>query len=294
MKVPPARRGRSLFWSGILFSIGILVLSVVARASAADEPSWRQDKIWDDGKAEFAAYQVVWARYGSLYPGRAFLVLVKEPWAPEIEVKADRRRPDGFDVLKLVHARDVPTGVYTYHQRANVFFRRDTGVLRKIAASGVELCGISTARMVRGRLETQSYFDGQADRVTAYPEGALPEDGLPALLRDYVRGNLPPSLTVFPSLMAGRFSQLAPLGYAASRRSFPSLRVPAGTFAGVEIRLTREDRFLSYVFEDQPPFRLVRFEREDGTEYRLAKAERIAYWEMHRLGDGDWIPPGLR
>ena len=31
---------------------------------------------------------------------RALLVLVKEPWAPDLDVKADTPRRDGFDVLK--------------------------------------------------------------------------------------------------------------------------------------------------------------------------------------------------
>ena len=124
---------------------------------------------------------MTWARYGHHYDGRALLVLVKEPWAPELEVKADDPAAAGFEVLKLNHVRDVPTGIYTYHQMASVFPRRDTGALRKLAATSSEACGVSTAEMVRGRLETRSYFDGQGDRTLDYPAGALPEDGLPAV-----------------------------------------------------------------------------------------------------------------
>ena len=57
--------------------------------------------------------------------------------------------------------RDVPTGIYTYHQMASVFLRRDSGELRKLSVMSSEGCGISTAHMVGGELETRSYFDGQ-------------------------------------------------------------------------------------------------------------------------------------
>lgn len=249
------------------------------------DPGWRASQVWDDGLAEFCAYDVTWARYGHHFPGRALLVLVKEPWAPDLEVKADTPREDGFEVLKLNHIRDVPTGIYTYHQMASVFARRDTGALRKIAASSAEACGVSTAEMVRGRLETRSYFDGQGDRAMDYPAGALPEDGLPLFLRGYVQGAAPDTLSIFPSLLHGAFPRLAPARYRVekrvAKRSLPE---------GVEIRLTHGASVLAYTFDPQPPHRLLRFEREDGTVYRMAKCERIPYWKMHNPGDEGWWP----
>ncbi|MFQ5351284.1 MAG: hypothetical protein ACE5EG_12655, partial [Thermoanaerobaculia bacterium] len=144
---------------------GALLLAAIAAAGAAPPPAdaiagaWRRDTVWDDGNAEFCAYELDWRRYGELYPGRALSVLVKEPWAPALEVKADTARADGFEVLKLNFIRDVPTGIYTYHQMASVFLRRDDGVLRKLATSSSEGCGISTAMMTGGTLATRSYFD---------------------------------------------------------------------------------------------------------------------------------------
>lgn len=277
-----------------------------SRAAAAASPlaaeaalppgdaSWRQAPLWDDGRAEYGAYEVTWARYGHHYPGRALLVLVKEPWAPDLEVKADRPRPDGFDVLKLNHIRDVPTGVYTYHQMASVYLRRDTGALRKLAASSAEACGVSTAEVLRGRLVTHSYFDGQGERSVPYPAGALPQDGLPAHLRDYVAGPAPAEIAVFPSLLFGRFADLSPTTYRLERRAAGEVEVPAGRFAGVELRLTNGERFLAYTFEQAPPHRLLRFADHEGTTYRLAKAERMAYWEMHDPGDEAWLPDRVR
>lgn len=255
-------------------------------APVAGDASWRRSPLWDDGKAEFCAYDVTWARYGHHFDGRALLVLVKEPWAPDLDVKADQPRKDGFDVLKLNHIRDVATGVYTYHQMASVYIRRDSGALQKIAATSSEACGVSTAQMVRGRLDTRSYFDGQGDRSMAWPAGAVPEDSLPAFLRDFVAGPAPGTLQVFPSLLAGRFGELKPAAYKVEKKD--------GAEGTVEIRLAKPPSSLLYVFEKQPPYRLVRFEREDGTVYRLAKCERLAYWEMHNPGDEAWLPEAVR
>ena len=58
-----------------------------------DNDSWRRNSLWDDGQAEFATYEITWQRYDRLYHGRAVLVLVKEPWAPDLQVKADTPRP---------------------------------------------------------------------------------------------------------------------------------------------------------------------------------------------------------
>jgi hypothetical protein len=243
--------------------------------------SWRHDPLWNDGKAEFCAYEVVWSRYGHHYPGRALLVLVKEPWNDKLEVKADDPAASPFEVLKLNHVRDVQTGIYTYHQMASVYLRRDTGALQKLAATSSEACGITSAEMVKGRLATRSYFDGQGDRAMDWPAGVVPEDGLPAVLRDFVAGEAPAKLTVFPSLMQSRFPELVPAEWSLKKKDGET---------GVEIQLVRERASLAYTFERQPPHRLLRFETGDGTAYQMAKCERLAYWQMHDPGGEGWLP----
>jgi hypothetical protein len=262
--------------------------SLHADSSAVGDPSWRRAPLWDDGKAELCAYEVSWAHYGHVYKGRALLVLVKEPWNPALDVKADHPGRDSFEVLKLNHVRDVPTGIYTYHQMASVFWRRDGGTLQKLAATSSEACGISFAEMTRGSLQTHSYFDGQGDRTRRWPELAWPEDGLPASLRTFVTGILPAQLDVFPSLLAGRYEDLAPRTYSIERRQ------AAAAGEGVQLRLTSGASKLIYTFETASPHRLRRFEREDGTTYRLAKCDRLAYWDMHDPGGEGWLPPAVR
>jgi hypothetical protein len=287
--------GRARRSIAALVIVSLVVPTTSEPAAAAAAGAWRRDRLWDDGNAEFCAYEVTWARYGHLYPGRALLVVVKEPWAPELDVKADTPRPDGFEVLKLNHVRDVPTGIYTYHQMASVFWRRDDGTLRKIAATSSEACGISTADMTRGTLRTRSYFDGQADRSRPWPADAVPEDGLAVVLRDWVTGAPPPrTLRVVPSLLAGRFASLDAESWTLRRADAGTVQVPGGRFRAVEMRLEHEQEWMVFTFEAASPHRLVRFHGHDGTEYRLAKAERIRYWTLHDPGGEAWLPASAR
>ena len=66
-------------------SAGASTLPAAAGPPPGDA-GWRRSPLWDDGKAEFCAYEVSWARYGRHYDGRALLILVKEPWAPDLDV----------------------------------------------------------------------------------------------------------------------------------------------------------------------------------------------------------------
>ncbi|HMB55410.1 MAG TPA: hypothetical protein VKU40_18975 [Thermoanaerobaculia bacterium] len=246
--------------------------------------AWRRDAVWDDGAAEFCAYEVEWARYGDSWPGKALLVVVKEPWAPDLDVKADRPRDDGFEVLKLNHVRDVRTGIYEYHQMASLFVDRFGGDLEKMVTTSSEACGITTSELVDGELATHSYFDGQGQRRGRWA-GGLPEDGLPLLLRELVGGELPEAIEVFPSLLTGHLPPLEPVRYELARRL-------DGDHVVIELR--NSEASLSYRFETAVPHRLAAFATGDGTRYRLARCERLAYWSMARPGAEEWWPAELR
>lgn len=301
-QIPRGRRLRA--FAGLGLGLGLIAgaaLAEGARNDSSRDGAWRHSSLWDDGNAEYCAYRVDWARYGTTYPGRALLILVKEPWAPELDVKADRPRPDGFDVLKLNHIRDVPTGIYSYHQMASVYLRRDDGAIEKVASTSSEACGITTALVRDGRLEVHSYFDGVPDRSLEVADDVLPEDGLPALLRDYLEGG-PATLRVLPTLLDGRLADLSPVTYRVSRRPAGTVQVPAGSFRAIELRLEPEDEpqgdagrgGKTYVFEAATPHRLLELEDDGGTRYRLAKCGRIPYWSMSQPGGEEWLPEEVR
>jgi len=104
----------------------------------------------------------------------------------------------------------------------------------------------------------------------------------------------PAALSLFTPLMAGRYGDLSAASWQVEKRPGAPVEVPAGTFTGVELRLSRGEAWQSYTFEEREPHRLLRLARDDGTEYRLAKCERIAYWEMHEPGGDAWYPEGLQ
>lgn len=285
-------------------ALAVVVWALAAADAASAVPpatgdgAWRLDALWDDGRAEVCAYRVVWPRYGAERTGSALLVLVKEPWAPDLDVKADTPRDDGFEVLKLNHVRDVRTGVYEYHQMASVFLDRRRGGLVKLAATSSEACGITTAEVVDGRLSTRSYFDGQGAREIAYP-GGLPDDGLPALLRELVAGEAPAEVEVFPSLLAPKLPALVPARWRLARTETTAAGAPGAGGEGaevpaVELRLERGGEWRRYVFAREAPHPLLAYAASDGTSYRVAKCERLAYWQLNRPGDEEWLPADLR
>jgi hypothetical protein len=282
----------------LMLAVAASTIAMAQRAAAqpGETGTWRHDALWDDGNAELCAYEVEWPRYGNTNPGRALLVLVKEPWDPVQNVKADAPKPGGFDVMKLNHLRDVPTGVYTYHQLASVFFRRDDAGFVKLASSSAEACGLTTAHKVgAGPLDVQSYFDGAGDRSVPWPTDALPQDALPALLRDWVAASSPPAeLLVFPSLLNSKLGKLEPRRLKLTRRDTGTVEVPGGRFDAVELRLSGDGEWLSYVFARAAPHQLLELQASDGTRYRMARCGRVRYWEMHDPGGEQWLPANVR
>ena len=284
----------ALIWCGLGAS-AVIGCQSVAPVGALGDDRWRRAPLWDDGAAEFSAYAVVWPRYGHQRPGRALLVVVKEPWSAERGVKADRPGPGDFDVLKLNHQRDVRTGIYEYHQMASGFLHRAEGRLVKFTAMSAEACGLSTARWVPGQLETRSYFDGQGDRTTAVPAGAIPQDVLPLVLREYVDSvRVPERLTVLPSLLAGRFPELVARDLPLARSEPRAHGAYDGERRAVDLRLGEGSAADVYTFDRRPPHVLLEARFGDGTSYVLAKSERLAYWERNAPEDVDWWPTALR
>ena len=255
--------------------------------------AWRLDSVWDDGLAEFSVYEVDWSHYNHSWQASSAMVVVKEPWAPDLDVKADQARPKGFDVLKFNHIRDAETGIYSYHQNASVFMRRDTGSLRKLTAMSSEACGTSTASLRGNQLSLNSYFDGQGDRILTWPKSAIPMDGLSLILREYVRGSLPESLDVYSELMTNRFAEHKVTTFSISRSESSPIEVPAGQFQAITLTFSANEMQDVYVFDAKLPHTLLRMKRSDGTEYRLAKTERLAYWNLHDPGDESWHPKAL-
>lgn len=260
--------------------------SARSQASAVPEAAWRRDAIWDDGRAEFAVYDWSWVRYGARRQGSALLVLTKEPWRQDRELKADDPQQSDFEVIKLNHIRSARTGIYRYEQMASVFRRREDGGLQKIAASSAEACGLTTSRMTKGKLAIESYFDSEGSRQHDWPDGALLEDGLPMSLRDYLVGDIPAKISVFPSLLHGRHPSLEVEDW--------TLRRSEDKDGNTRFELRAGSRKASLLFAKALPHHLLSWEKSNGTRYTLRKVERIPYWSMNGPSGAEWWPADLR
>ena len=71
---------------------------------------------------------------------------------------------------------------------------------------------------------------------------------------------------------------VTPSSWVVPQAAVAGPRLRLARCSAVEIRLTRGPSVLAYTFDARAPYRLLGFAREDGTAYRLAKCERIAYW----------------
>ena len=88
--------------------------------------------------------------------------------------------------------------------------------------------------------------------------------------------------------------KLEPQRLRLARSDAGEVEVPAGRFDAVELRLTVDGEWRTYLFDRAAPHRLLELRASDGTHYRLAKCGRVRYWQMHDPGGEQWLPPGLR
>ena len=242
-----------------------------------------QDRIWDDGKAEYDVYEALEMREGIARPARVVHLAVKEPFNPRLAVKADH--PPSIDVLKMNQVIDVPTGVYAFHQMHSSFWDRATGALVKFSLTSNDSCGntFKEGRIGGGSLRFlfHTYWDGEADgeRKITVPPGAVFLDELPMKLRMLARFD-PAEYTIFlfPSVIASKLGR--PAFAPATIRVLPSaadgaIRVEVAHRAGIE----------RFVFQKASPHVLTSWTRADGSSLRLKKSLRLDYWNHHAPGD---------
>lgn len=285
------------------------LLACSARADAPLPPSYdsRFWSHWSDGKAELAAYDLVFPRYGELRRGSAVTIFVTETFSDSARVKADpgkHPKADEVAVMKLNFVVDFQTGIYDYNTMSSAFVllaprgERPAGSLSKVSFSSQEWCGHVWHQLLFDddsvREVSHSYFDGEADVVKELPQprAGLSEDALLLWARGLAGPRLAPGqkleVPFLPSLMSSRLAH-RPLAWGRARleraAGATTVTVPAGTFE-VELRkvTSGDDLVRSYYVESAWPHRLVRFEDSAGMKAELRGAERLKYWEMNHEG----------
>jgi hypothetical protein len=279
--------------------IAAAAAALLLAAPASADAFWDH---WGDGKAEVAAYDLVYPRYGAERKGTAIAIFVTETFAPGPGVKSeDPTRPasETVPVMKLNLVQDFSTGVYDYNLMTSAFVSLDSRRTLKVAFSSQEWCGqvYSQARLDRSsvRLDSHSYFDGEADATAtlpAQPDG-LAEDALLVWARGLAAPVLEPGGTAEVPLL--RSLELARLAHVPvvwdratlRRASGPrSATVPAGTFEVEErtVAVQAPKRTWTLLVERAEPHRIVSFARDDGIRGELIASKRMVYWKLNGPG----------
>jgi len=294
-------------------AVAILILLCAVPAQAASDPWSRVRmgpdfwKTWGDGKAELAAYDLTFPRYGEPRHGTAVTIFIPEVFSRTLQVKADPGKHPDTDlvpVMKFNLVQDFPTGIYDYNLMTSAFTTlspeegRPAGAPLKVSFSGQEWCGQVFAELLFDaasiRMESRSYFDGEADRSGRldYPADGMSEDALLSWARGFAAPRLAPGeRREVPMLTSLAFARMhhQPLAWrkaTLSRAAGPSrVTVPAGSFEADVYRVAIEGgRSWTFHVERTAPFRVIRWESSDGEKGELLRSARLAYWKMNGKG----------
>ncbi len=286
-------------------SDGMLFPDLAAFQQLPDEPlagaSTEFWEWWGDGRAEVAGYRMHVERYGEPREAELALIYVTEPHDRRTWIKDDgAEEPYRTEVLKLISSATFLTGFYPYSVMTTVFspvdrYRSEAFSPVRISHSVQEWCGSYSHMLFPGsdrfRSLRLSYFAQHGERllnVAKDPE-ALYEDALLIQLRELDgpfaeggdwEGELVPELW---RLRAGH-GELEPVDARIRReegvREWGGEEVPVTRFT-----LVAEGYERVWDVERNPPRRVLGWRTSTGDEAELLESERLAYWELNRLGD---------
>jgi hypothetical protein len=269
----------------------------------ADSQFW---KIWGDGAAELASYDLTEPHYGKLRRGVAVTILVSETFSNSARVKADHGKhpkSDEFSVMKLNLVKDFQTGVYDYNDMTSAFVAleavnsRKAGTLTKVSFSSQEWCGNVYHQLLFDsnaiRSSRHSYFDGEGDQQTALP---YPADGVAAdvlflwarqMAEPRLRAGESRTVRLLTSLQSIR-DQHRPaewLDAKLSRMKVPApIQVPAGKFDVEAWSADTPRGKLTIYAETAAPHRIVQWESSGGEKGELLATGRMKYWQLNTPG----------
>jgi len=277
------RKRFAVRFAGLSLLAHAALLAPLAGAPPPFSPALLQDRLWDDGKAEYDIFDAVEMREGTARPARVVHLIVKEPFNAKLRVKADH--PPSIDVLKMNQVVDVPTGAYGYHQMHSSFWERATGALLKFSMTSNDSCGNAFKEgwidAGRWRLLFHTYWDGEGDGERDLP---LPGDGvfadeLPMKLRTLARFD-PAQYTIslFPSVIGSK------LGNPAFSAATVRILAPAPD-GSIRVEVSHPGGVERFTFRKAAPHVLAAWSRPDGSSLKLRKSLRLDYWNHHAPGD---------
>ena len=252
--------------------------------------TWAMDARWEQGTAEVAKYQAQRIVYQKPRDFEYTLILVKETFNEEFNVKTDDyQRDDLYDVMKVNKFARIPTDNYPYHYMTSLFFRRDQpATVHKLVNTSQEWCGTTAKYFLnKGRNYTfgyNSYWDGQGVGETTVDGGILFEDQLSYSLRalKFAEG-LSFAGPVAESQVSSKASvpKIYEATFTVSRATNFSLDTDydfgEAPVWHVRVQLD-QDKINDYWFSGEYPNVMLRQSTWDGQELQLKEAYMDDYW----------------
>ena len=263
-------------------------------AHAANQASADFSARWRDGRAEVAAYRGTVMRYGAARDAEAVLVYVTEPLDRRTLIKDDDApASERLDVLKLNFALRLQTGIYPYSVLTSVFAPIDAYDGERFSPAKITLgeqdwCGGTFAAIWPDRHalveRSHSYFASEGDVAarTEVPGGALYEDALYIQLRELdgpFAGGAEWRGAIIPSLWHARRDHhaIVPATGRITREE---------TTERTRFTMRLDDGYeRTFDVGPAPDRPLLAFHSSGGDDFRLVGRERLAYWELHDLGE---------
>ena len=282
-----------IFWSSALLILsGCVGSSAQESAKGAEHfnPTWAMDARWEQGTAEVAKYQAQRIVYQEPRDFEYTLILVKETFNKEFNVKTDNyQRDDLYDVMKVNKFARIPTDNYPYHYMTSVFFRRDQpATVHKLVNTSQEWCGTTAKYFLnQGRnyaFGYNSYWDGQGVGETTLDGGILFEDQLSYSLRalEFAEG-LTFSAQVAESQVSSKASvpKVYKATFTVSRATDFSLDTKYDLGEApvwrVSVKLD-QDKTNDYWFSGTYPNVMLRQTTWDGQQLQLKEVYMDDYW----------------
>lgn len=263
-------------------------------------------KIWGDGQAELASYDLTEPHYGKARRGVAITVFVAETFSNSARVKADpgkHPKADEFPVMKLNLIKDFQTGIYDYNDMTSAFLSlaevngRKAGSMTKISFSSQEWCGNVYHQLLFDssgiRSSRHSYFDGEGDQqsTVSYPANGIPGEAAFFWARQMAEPRLAPAetrtLPVLSPLQVVRDSHKAAEWTTAKlsrMKVLQKITVPAGTFDVEAWSIERGGAKLTLFAAKDASHTIVKWESSSGEKAELLAVERMKYWQLNAPG----------
>ncbi|MEM9420210.1 MAG: hypothetical protein AAGA25_14320 [Planctomycetota bacterium] len=302
-----------------MMTTAVLGLGLMTATALADDKPWTPQsygsdfgKVWYDGNAEMATYNLTYPRYNELRTGTAVAITVTEPFNPEKRVKSDTGGKGTHNVVKLNLVEDFQTGIYDYNLMTSVFVPTKpvnglpAGSPTKVSFSMQEWCGHVYQQALFSQDKTRSpgvresinsYFETAADQQNTmkHPVGGIAEDALMMWARGLAGPALEPGesieVPVYRSMALQRLLHV-PATWENATLSWQTdpqtVSTPAGDFE-CDVFTAKVAGVRTYTFyvdrADDGDRRLVKLARSDGYGMELTAVERLPYWQLNGNAD---------